>query len=738
MTVAATPYKESYAGNGVTTVFSVPFYFLADTDLVVSDVNNTTGVITPLVLNVDYTVTGTGTPTGGAVTVTTATATGHTLTIERSLVEDQPTHFVDGDPLPASGLEQALDRIVMLYQQAKTALDRAAKFAVGSPSSSDLPEPQEGYVLGWVGGKLKNLSAATAQLGADLLSTVVGKGAALISYLAPYTGAAGRTQQSKNTDWVSVDDFISLSAALASGVKQLVFGPGPYTVAATLNIPDGMALKFNNTVIHAHFSGFVFSLLNYGNQKFLGKLSIIDNDASVVSAATTITKGIQFGATATAVHGVDTTGCDIYCENLLQAYYFGEFSWTNAYGSLRSYRCGNATTPSLFMNTDGVNAPNDSSFLRVDAQSDNTATWNGMGPQFNGNGVVVNSLHVESIYNSTGCNILSKGFKVNGGYLENAGGTATSGTIIVDATATASFSGVLVNCPLNLGSRSVFTGCRFFKTDLHKNATYIGCKFPNANQLVLDLTGLTTAQLPRFGASSANVPLTSSSGNFAEWGVGYSLSNDFDYYGGNHALTVSATGFSTQIAADLNTPGAVYTGAVGWNFEYTPTAGTLYAWAIVKVASAAQSLLVGVGGVTGSGSYDVNGITNVLGSTFTGWALVVQPDVTPFTSATYSSKYGIYFEGPQSLSGDRYIDSFGIEIGGISYHNLASKNAGNPSLNMYRRASAMPTTGTWTIGKVVSNSAPTNAAGVPAGWVRVTNGSGNVLNTDWRAFGVTV
>ncbi len=207
MTVAATPYKESYAGNGVTTVFSVPFYFLADTDLVVSDVNNTTGIITPLVLNVGYTVTGTGTPTGGTITVTTATATGHTLTIERSLAEDQPTHFVDGDPLPASGLEQALDRIVMLYQQSKTALDRAAKFAVGSPSSSDLPEPQEGYILGWVSGKLKNLGAATAQLSADLLSTAVGKGANLITYLAPFMGAVGTTQQKINDEIVNVKRF---------------------------------------------------------------------------------------------------------------------------------------------------------------------------------------------------------------------------------------------------------------------------------------------------------------------------------------------------------------------------------------------------------------------------------------------------------------------------------------------------------------------------------------------------
>lgn len=234
MTVSATPYKESYAGNGVTTVFPVPFYFLADTDLVVSDVNDTTGVITPLSLTTDYTVSGARTPTGGAVNLVVATATGHHLTIERSLVEDQPTHFVDGDPLPAAGLEQALDRIVMLYQQAKTALDRAAKFVVGSTSTTDLPEPQEGTVLGWVGGKLKNLSAATAQLAADLLSSAIGKGAALITYLAPYTGAVATTQQQVNSESVSIFRFMT-AAQIADVVANtaLVDVTAPVQAAAT-------------------------------------------------------------------------------------------------------------------------------------------------------------------------------------------------------------------------------------------------------------------------------------------------------------------------------------------------------------------------------------------------------------------------------------------------------------------------------------------------------------------------
>jgi hypothetical protein len=49
---------------------------------------------------------------------------------------------------------------------------------------------------------------------------------------------------------------------------------------------------------------------------------------------------------------------------------------------------------------------------------------------------------------------------------------------------------------------------------------------------------------------------------------------------------------------------------------------------------------------------------------------------------------------------------------------------------------AMPTAGTWARGDIVRNSTPTVAGGggaqyVITGWIRITDGSGNVLNTDW-------
>lgn len=53
-------------------------------------------------------------------------------------------------------------------------------------------------------------------------------------------------------------------------------------------------------------------------------------------------------------------------------------------------------------------------------------------------------------------------------------------------------------------------------------------------------------------------------------------------------------------------------------------------------------------------------------------------------------------------------------------------------------ASSVPTTGTWRQGDFVRNSAPSEAGAagskyVVTGWLRLTSGSTNVLNTDWVA-----
>lgn len=56
----------------------------------------------------------------------------------------------------------------------------------------------------------------------------------------------------------------------------------------------------------------------------------------------------------------------------------------------------------------------------------------------------------------------------------------------------------------------------------------------------------------------------------------------------------------------------------------------------------------------------------------------------------------------------------------------------------YTAATSVPTVGTWAQGDFVRNLTPVEAGTasskyVVTGWLRITSGSGNVLNTDWLA-----
>ncbi|HEX7005580.1 MAG TPA: hypothetical protein VF274_00445 [Alphaproteobacteria bacterium] len=131
MTVSSTTSRIDYAGNGSTTVFAFPYYFLAESDLAVVRRDDATGVETVLVPGSDFTATGAGAPAGGSVTTAVPPAAGQTLTIRRVVSLSQGTDFVANDPLDAEVLERALDRATMADQQLQEQADRALKFPVG-------------------------------------------------------------------------------------------------------------------------------------------------------------------------------------------------------------------------------------------------------------------------------------------------------------------------------------------------------------------------------------------------------------------------------------------------------------------------------------------------------------------------------------------------------------------------------------------------------------------------------
>ena len=221
-TVTDTTARIQYNGNGANDTFAYPFYVLDKRDLLVI-VTDANGVETTQVIDTDYTVTGSGEETGGNVVFETASipASTETVTILRNVAITQETDYVTNDPFPAESHEAALDKLTMIAQQHKEALDRAMKLpeSVASGVSAELPPPAANQFLKWD-------SSATRLENSTGTGSVTGTGNATDFYLV--------TDYDDMADAVS--DIGSTPATLLIGTTQ--------TVNADLVTPANMALWF--------------------------------------------------------------------------------------------------------------------------------------------------------------------------------------------------------------------------------------------------------------------------------------------------------------------------------------------------------------------------------------------------------------------------------------------------------------------------------------------------------------
>lgn len=196
MTVSSATSDVTYDGNGSTQIFSVPFYFLDDTHLVVQTV--TAGVSSTKTLNTDYTVSGAGNEAGGEVTFLSAPATGTKVYIYRQVPLTQLVSYVENTPFPAVTQEEALDQLTMAAQQLYLAIQGALRLSAASTIdgvSGVLPEPLANAALGWnnSGTGFVNVTLADQGTGA---------------YSPGFTGAvASRLIADKLRESVSVEDF---------------------------------------------------------------------------------------------------------------------------------------------------------------------------------------------------------------------------------------------------------------------------------------------------------------------------------------------------------------------------------------------------------------------------------------------------------------------------------------------------------------------------------------------------
>jgi hypothetical protein len=230
MTISASSNRISYAGNGATTAFAFPYKFLANADLVVLLVTDSTGASVTQVLTTNYTVTGAGDDAGGTVTMLVAPPSGYTLVIYSDPAVSQLLDLVDNGPMPAASYENALDKLTLVARRLKDRLDRAFQFVdsyTGS-ASANIPSPVANRILGWK----SDASALENKLAADLSLTPL---SAFIATLAddpdaetaqttlaiPHTAStylkrnAGNTAFETRTDLTLVDDLIANGSLIA-------------------------------------------------------------------------------------------------------------------------------------------------------------------------------------------------------------------------------------------------------------------------------------------------------------------------------------------------------------------------------------------------------------------------------------------------------------------------------------------------------------------------------------------
>lgn len=116
MTVSSEQSQVDYVGDGVTVLFTIPYYFLQSTDIRIRTVTPA-GFVTDLVQNVDFTVSGSGNQAGGSATLSVAPASLVAVEIYRIVPTTQLTDYQPNDDFPAETHERALDKLTMLAQQ---------------------------------------------------------------------------------------------------------------------------------------------------------------------------------------------------------------------------------------------------------------------------------------------------------------------------------------------------------------------------------------------------------------------------------------------------------------------------------------------------------------------------------------------------------------------------------------------------------------------------------------------
>lgn len=304
MTIEAAASEQSYACDGVTTTFAIPFPFDTSGDLkvILTDSGGTAAV-----LSSGYSVAGGGGSTG-TITTTTAYAAGNTLTVLDDPARTQTADYTDNDSFPADVHEAALDRNTRLAKRLYQLIKQCLRVSDGDP------QRDSGMTLPTVAsrkGKFLRFNSTTGAIEVADVSTTVGAIsqsiiAALLYPQSTGEAAAGATPTDYSGTYVDVlrfgatgdgstDDSASVQRALDVSLLtgQRVHFPSRNRNGQTVYRCNGVRVYANTHVTADH--GVIIE--KNGGAAFTN----IFNATSTLGTATALTANGTKGASSVVV-----------------------------------------------------------------------------------------------------------------------------------------------------------------------------------------------------------------------------------------------------------------------------------------------------------------------------------------------------------------------------------------------------------------------------------------------------
>lgn len=398
MTVTSSTSRIAYTGNGSTTAFAVPFYFLLASDLkvYVGDVLQS--------ISTNYTVAGADNPAGGTVTFVVPPANAQSVVILRDPPQTQTTDYQDNDTFPAASHERALDKLTMLVQRISSLISRSFTLpdSYAGSASTTLPVPQASHLVGWnsAANALQNVDPATlatvVAFGTSAADVFVGDGtqtqftlSANPGVLANLDVSIGGVTQLPTTDYTwSGGTTLTFAVAPPNGVPVLV----RYVQALTQGSTDSAASIFLQAGVGA--------VTRTVRDKLRESVSVTDYGADPTGMA----------SSTLAIQAAINTGKDVE----FPAGTYKASGLTQSVAGQRFYACGNVT---IQKNASGA----------LFTSSGNNVELNGLGfrgdastPTFTGDGIVFSGDNVRLI-NCGSRWMAGRALKATGNHLEIIG-----------------------------------------------------------------------------------------------------------------------------------------------------------------------------------------------------------------------------------------------------------------------------------------------------------------------------